>query len=91
MGDVTVVNVIVRFRDSLTRNLEAANGIEPMNKGFADLRLTTWLRRPRIIFSLLFSRQRSSARASDDRSVHRLRSRSASSSASAATDKLHKQ
>ena len=54
MGDVTVVNVIVRSRDSLTRNLEAANGIEPMNKGFADLRLTTWLRRPRIT-SLSFS------------------------------------
>jgi hypothetical protein len=26
---------------------EAAIGIEPMDKGFADLCLTTWLRRPK--------------------------------------------
>jgi hypothetical protein len=32
----------------LLKRLEAATGIEPMNKGFADLCLTTWLRRPNL-------------------------------------------
>ncbi len=31
---------------SLTIKLEATGGFEPPNKGFADPRLATWLRRP---------------------------------------------
>jgi hypothetical protein len=28
------------------KNVEAASGFEPLHRGFADLSLTTWVRRP---------------------------------------------
>ncbi len=36
--------------------MEAAIGIEPMNKGFADLCLTTWLRRPVYVICEMINR-----------------------------------
>jgi len=38
--------------------MEAAIGIEPMDKGFADLCLTTWLRRPNIKQTISNKRRR---------------------------------
>ena len=35
--------------------LEAATGFEPVNKGFADLCLTTWRRRPVVKENLLYT------------------------------------
>jgi hypothetical protein len=42
VGPRLAMSVII---DDASVYLEAAIGIEPMNKGFADLCLTTWLRR----------------------------------------------
>ena len=38
-------NFLKEFRKEEIYDLEAAIGIEPMNKAFAELCLTTWLRR----------------------------------------------
>jgi hypothetical protein len=44
------------FADRLPTYVEAASGFEPLHKGFADLSLTTWVRRLILFNHLLLSK-----------------------------------
>ncbi len=44
------VNVDLQLPSNCVNNVEAAAGVEPANRGFADLCLTTWLRRRSVVW-----------------------------------------